>query len=108
MGTRAQVKIEDTGVYLYQHWDGDNLKNIVKTAMKKKWRWNDEEYLTRIIFSEMIKDHLIEETGYGIGTDEHCDLDYLIIINCEKQTIKILEIWNNEEKKYSFDEFIKS
>jgi len=56
MGTRAQVYIEETGVYLYQHYDGNNLFDKVVGAVKRgASRIDDIEYLTRIIFSEMVK-----------------------------------------------------
>ena len=87
MGTRAQVLIKDTGVYLYQHWDGDGLFQIVKDAIAKGLRWNDEEYLTRIIFSEMIKNDIAGETGYGIGTEQHGDIEFLVEISCKDQQV---------------------
>lgn len=88
MGTRAQVKVVSkqfkTPIYLYQHYDGDYLFEIVKNAVGRgKGRIGDPEYLTRIIFSEMIKDNVDGLTGYGIGMEQHCDIDYLVVVNAD-------------------------
>ena len=107
MGTRAQVFIKDTGIYLYQHWDGDGLFQIVKDAIAKGWRWNDEEYLTRIIFCEMVKDDIGGETGFGIGNSQHGDIEYLITVDCEKQTVTELKIYSQKEKTISFKDCLK-
>ena len=54
-------------IYFYTHWGGSQLKNTLKNALKRgKDRWGDEPYLARIIFSEMIKDEVLKNTGYGI------------------------------------------
>ena len=70
MGTRGQVLIKDTGVYLYQHFDSYNLPDLVKSVIKRNDRWNDPEYLTRMIFSDMIETDITGSTSYGIGTVE--------------------------------------
>jgi len=101
MGERAQILIEDTGVYLYTHWGGIEIIDLLRTALKRKQRWDDPEYFGRIIFCEMIKGEEKEETGYGIGTKIHSDLDHpLIIINCKEQIVTYLD------KKLSFEDFI--
>ena len=101
MSTRSQVKVISTEftipIYLYQHYDGYGLFEIVSNAIKRgKSRWNDPEYLTRIIFSEMLMsgsydDHnaLNDTIGYGIGTSEHGDIDYLVTVNIDDQTIQV-------------------
>lgn len=101
MGERGQILIKDTGVYLYTHWGGHGLKEMLQNVLSRNVRWNDEEYLSRIIFSEMIKDEIDGETGYGIGTMEHGDLNYpLLIIDVKKQTIK------EQSKTWTFEKFI--
>ena len=110
MSTRSQVYMKNEGIYLYQHMDGSYLAETVQTALSKKWRWDDPEYLTRIIFCEMIKGQEDKETGYGIGTEQHGDIEYLVTVDTEKQTViiqsgygKLMEIF-----KGSFEDFIKS
>lgn len=94
MGMRAQVLIEDTGVYLYTHWGSETLVNVVKDTVRQGWRLNDPEYFTRILFEKMIdnEDARGTETGFGIGTTEHSDLEYPSIkVNCKKGIIKYVD-----------------
>ena len=73
MGDRANVLIGDInggefrGVYLYTHWSGTELPLTLQTALKKQWRWDDAQYLARIVFCEMVKGKEMGETGYGIS-----------------------------------------
>ena len=115
MGTRSQVFMVNSGVYLYQHWDGYNLPLEVQEALKLKARWNDEEYLTRIIFETMLENQSDKTTGFGIGTIQHSDIEWLVEINAENQSIKISRWGWLEEKGYgelallwdgSFEQFI--
>lgn len=91
MGDRAQVHIKDTGVYLYTHWGGYNLPETVHRALSKRWRWDDPEYLARIIFEEMIKPFPNEETGFGIDTEKHDDAYRIVTIDCSKEKISITD-----------------
>ena len=102
MGCRGQIYMKNSGVYLYTHWTGDGLKDIVKEALAKNWRWDDEEYLTRIIFDVLTEGDHGSETGYGIGTEIHGDLDNpLITVDVDNQAIYV------GEKKYTFKAFIQ-
>jgi hypothetical protein len=72
MGDRANVLVRygNSKVYLYTHWDGTDLPKTVKKALKRgESRWNDGQYLARIIFSEMIKGSVLDLTGYGISSE---------------------------------------
>lgn len=86
MGDRGNIKVGK--VYLYTHWGGSEITEILKSALiRGKGRWNDEPYLTRIIFCEMIKDDVMGDTGYGIST-VICDNEYPILdVDCAKQTV---------------------
>ena len=96
MGDRGNIKVH--GVYLYSHWRGSELPKILKNALiRGKGRWNDIPYLTRIIFSEMIKDEIFEETGYGISTDICDNGNEILEVNCNKQEVNGI----------AFEEFIK-
>ena len=88
--------------------DGYLLPQIVQSAMTDNSRLDDEEYLSRIIFSEMIKDHIDGETGYGISTGIHEDIEWLVSVDVPKQKVTIKYgydrldiIWSG-----SFDEFL--
>jgi len=105
MGERGQIRVVeekterefddefDHDVYLYTHWNGPELEDIVFKALSVRERWDDPEYLTRIIFCEMLKfssNPLNESESFGIGNNKHGDLNYpLITINCTKQTVEI-------------------
>lgn len=70
MGDRANVRVNDgdNKVYLYTHWSGSDLPAILQAALKRgKGRWDDTQYLTRVIFCEMVKDDILGDTGYGIS-----------------------------------------
>lgn len=87
MGDRANVYIHDgdsPGIYLYTHWTGTELPSIVKKTMetdRAKARADDEAYLARIVFEDLICGDLGSETGYGIsaqvgdGSDRIVDID---------------------------------
>ena len=106
MGDRGNVKLKyENGepIYFYTHWTGSKLEDIVRKALKRGIsRWNDESYLSRIIFSEMIKDEVLETTGYGIAPYE-TDMGELITVDFKKQTIT-LNTKNNE--KFLYQEFV--
>ena len=86
MGNRAQIAIKmsvRSKVYLYTHWNGSEHLEILRSVLARHARWDDEEYLARMIFSAMIKNDIESETGYGIGTSAHGDLGYPIpILHC--------------------------
>lgn len=70
MGDRNNIKITySTGdsVYLYGHWIGDEIHDIVKKAMWSSDRVTDESYFARVLFSRMVRDDIDSETGYGIA-----------------------------------------
>lgn len=104
MGDRGQVKIVDTGVYLYTHSGATELVSRVQEALAKRLRWDDEEYLTRIIFDTM-KNGQVGELGYGIGTILHSDVWLLVVVNCQTKMVEVVRhgetIW-----KLSFEEFL--
>lgn len=101
MGSRAQVKVEPDNVYLYTHWGANEIVETVKTALKKRWRWDDPEYLTRIIFDTMTDGKQGGETGFGIGSVEHDDNETpLITVNADNQTVTI------NGKTQHFEDFI--
>jgi hypothetical protein len=88
MGDRANVLIED--VYLYTHYDGSELPFIVQEALKRgEDRWDDAQYLARVVFCEMVKDDLLGTTGYGISA-ELGDGEYeLLKLDCDGKMVTI-------------------
>ena len=112
MGDRAQVKIvEESGhpVYLYTHWYGHKIKEITANALSRgAGRWNDSEYLARIIFSEMIRDDIDGTTGYGISTVQHGDTEILVTVDGNRKEVFVEHLYENKIVRYSFEEFINA
>jgi len=110
MGDRAQVKIvgdSEHPVYLYTHWDGYEIKKVTANALNRGTsRWDDSEYLARIIFSEMIRDDIDGTTGYGISTVQHEDIEVLVTVDCDCEEVSVEHLYENETVRYSFEEFI--
>ena len=87
MGDRANVQIVQQGggvVNFYTHWSGYRLPEIVRLALAHKQRWDDGDYLGRIVFCEMLKaqgkDALDETTGFGIGNSMGDNDGYPVIV----------------------------
>ena len=96
MGMRQNVAIkysDGNKIYFYSHWDGESNRNTspladkVRTALNRKLRWDDESYLARIIFCEIVKEHIDEETGFGIQPYEVDPEFPTIEIDMAKQTV---------------------
>ena len=96
MGARAQVLIKDTGVYLYTHWGAETIQDVVKDTIKQGWRLFDPEYFTRILLENMIGEHDEQgtETGFGIGTSQHSDIEKLIIVDCSGRWVEVSDLYN--------------
>lgn len=91
MGDRANIVVTDrhNHIVLYAHWAGTELPNILKSALKRgEGRWDDFQYLTRIIFCEMIKDDVMGTTGYGISQQFGDGEDRVLTVTVDRQTVK--------------------
>lgn len=89
MGDRGQIVVRENAgkpVYLYAHNKGWCLRDILKAALAKRARWDDAPYLTRIIFSEMVKGHEDSYTGFGISASAFRDAS-AINIDVGAQTV---------------------
>ena len=105
MGDRANILIKDgtSKVYLYTHWCGTELPKTLQTALARKLRWDDGQYLARIIFSEMIKDSLTDECGYGISSVVGDGDSRILEVNIQKQTVKVI---TKTISTYTFKEYL--
>ena len=57
----------DSSVVLYSHWGQDSWQTDLAEALSHaKPRWSDASYGTRMIISHLIKDSIMDETGFGI------------------------------------------
>lgn len=114
MGDRANVYIADqftpaSGVYLYVHWEGAELPLLVQTALRRKIRWDDAQYLARIIFDELVKPPRGRETGVGLSASL-CDNDRpsIIRLDCQQQRISFVPRGDEHEpttEGWTFEEY---
>jgi hypothetical protein len=107
MGDRANVYVKDfeegKGTYLYTHWDGSELPDVVQRALTKRARWDDNPYLTRIIFAEMIRDDVFGDTGYGISATVGDGDDRVLVVDPNTQTVYRE---GREGSPISFDQYV--
>lgn len=112
MGDRANVLVKadkkDKGVYLYTHWHGSQLPRKLGISLGKRWRWDDAQYLARIIFDDMIGELQGGETGFGISSMPGDGTDRVLIVDCSTKTVTDA---NLDEKKtfgeWTFEEYLK-
>lgn len=118
MGDRGNVLIGDLNsrVFLYTHWGGSILPQVVQTALQREERWGDAPYLARIVFAEMIREgmdlstrgqdianELMETTGFGIATYMPDNEHYIT----EHTAREWKEITDDSLKSWTMAEFIK-
>ena len=113
MGCRGTIEVWENGdapkseerpVVLYTHWGAKEMEDDLRDVLSRKQRWNDPAYLSRMIFSRMIRNDIDGELNYGILTDNVGDAEIEIIIDCNRQEV-IVKGWD-ENDTYTFDEFI--
>lgn len=93
---------ESEGVYLYTHDGKDDLKSILKAALLRgEDRWDDTQYLTRIIFCEMIQNDVLGSTGYGISSVKWDETSPVIHVHSDKQIILI------ENEMHTFEKYVQ-
>ena len=104
MGDRANIHVQEEGhegVYLYSHWGGSGLPVHLQNALNRgRDRWDDGQYLARIIFCQMVGTDMTGTSGLGI-TSSVWDNGYPIIeVDPDNQTVSI------DDRSWSFEEFI--
>lgn len=105
MGDRGNVVLnygDDKKIYLYTHWNRYNLGSTLQAALERgRNRWGDDDYLARIIFSEMIQHEVLDETGYGLGV-EIGDGDETAEVFLREGTIRF-----KDQEPVVFDHFVR-
>jgi|AntAceMinimDraft_1070359.scaffolds.fasta_scaffold01157_36 hypothetical protein len=105
MGSRTNFELKDYkgSVWLYSHWGGDSKANDLAAAINHaEPRWFDTSYAMRMVVSYLIKDSLMEETGYGISSYEHGEESYEpMSVDFVNGTVTCQDI------VYSFPNFVK-
>lgn len=103
MGDRANVIVKSGGeqVCLYSHWEGAKLPQTLRAAMNRgETRWDDSQYLARIIFCEMVKGHEMDTTGFGISQSIVDGGNAILEVDVDKKTVQI-----NQKPPISFAAF---
>lgn len=97
-------------IYFYSHWAGESMPFIVARALDRgRDRWDDPQYLARIIFDEMIRGLEHENAGAGIAPwpgEEQYNTVYVDlagktagIADNMKPYEKYIEYWSEEKKE---------
>ena len=102
MGDRGVVHIVHPSwgdsVYLYTHWRGSQLPDILKKSLKRgRERWQDSSYLARIIFCDMVEGQEKEITGFGISNRPQDGIEHTLDIDAQTVTY--------DGRTWGFDEF---
>ena len=110
MGDRGHIHLHEgdaPGVFFYAHWSGSDLPQIVRRALARKQRWDDAGYLNRIVFSELIRDVVAGETGYGIDAKPSDTGDGGRVVDVDHAAQSVTLVGNHfVSKSYTFDEYV--
>ncbi len=97
MGDRANIYLHDsdipaTGMFLYTHWSGYRWPAALQEALTfGKGRWDDPQYLARIIASRVFHELVDSETGGGLST-EMGDNEYpLLCVDLVRKTVGLCD-----------------
>lgn len=110
MGARCTFVFKDsenTAVALYSHWGEYEMNQDLAAALNHaapRIQMGDAPYATRMVISYLIKDSILDETGFGIYSCNPNDLgfmDHPIIIDWTNQTIE------HDSGKHSINDFIE-
>ena len=95
-------------VYLYTHWSGSELPEILRLALSRNLRWDDEQYLARIIFDQMTAGSQGEETGFGISAALRDNSYPLLVVDCAKQTVGLAMEGKEPDcyRSWSFQDYV--
>jgi len=106
MGARCNFifkQSDNQAVVLYSHWDEDNMRQVLAEALqhaRPRLQMDDIPYATRMAISHIIKDSVLEETGYGISAMDPSDQAYLdtpITIDLTDMTVGSGDEWHSIE-----------
>ncbi len=98
MGDRrmAEIKTSEGSLYVYTHWQGSQLPEMAREAVKAaENRLGDEPYWVRIVVDQLTKDGRDQETGFGLLLKPLCEDEYnndkpsVIIDASDGKTVKL-------------------
>lgn len=97
-------------IFLYTNKEAYNLTNVVMNVLSAKVHWDDPDYLSRMLFCNMVpKDQWYDTNGFGIGTQMYVDVKLLITLDLVHQKITLIDYdkYHKYVKSvYTFTEFI--
>ena len=109
MGARCTFvfkQSEDKGVALYSHWGEDSMYKDLALALqhaRPRLEMGDEIYGARMAISYLLKDELLEETGFGIYACDPRELNHMdhpVLINLVDMTVE------DDTGKHTIPEYI--
>lgn len=96
MGDRGNIVLEgfpgsDGGrIFLYTHWGGSDIYSCLAKSLSSdrgRNRWDDSQYLARIIADDLWRPNRGNETGAGLGLSP-CDNEHLyVVVNMAHKTV---------------------
>jgi hypothetical protein len=100
-------------VFLYTHDSAHDLMHVVLETLSKKIRWDDPDYLSRILFCSLIPiEFWKSDKGFGIGTQMYNDIKLLITVDTVLQKVIITNFEDDDTVSrslhYTFETFIES
>lgn len=105
MGDRANIVVKsgEEQVVLYSHWGGHELPETLRAALERgRDRWDDFQYLTRIIFCQMVPvKHWNESTDFGITGKVYDNERPIITVNADENTVQF-----GDKPPVSFEAFV--
>lgn len=93
MGDRGNIVIRQEAatsrgdVWLYAHWTGYQISEVVARALARQERWDDPPYLARIIFCELVKGDESGATGFGISTSIGANEHPIVVVDVPGQRV---------------------
>ncbi len=95
-------------VYLYTSRNAKSLVSEVHSTLSLKKRWDDPDYLSRLLFCRMVPvESWNSDTGFGIGTQLYVDTNLLVSIDTVKQSIAISSFGSGvDDVKMSIKDFV--
>jgi hypothetical protein len=105
VGDRANIYLtqaSDTerGIYLYTHWSGYRWPERLREALEfGKGRWNDSQYLARIITSRVFAELVDETVSGGIGLEIGDNERPITIVDLDGMTVSFSNEGQETQRK---------
>jgi hypothetical protein len=110
MGDRGNIVMQFEGeqrIFLYTHWNGSGIAGVVRRALSRRQRWDDDAYLTRIIFDELTQGQQGKETGFGISVQPPDNSHDFVVVDVGAQAVRLENPDTGKVKQtWTFEEFV--